>query len=280
MSVYIEYVVIDNLVIDFIVLYLVALCMQYKIAWYKLFFSACLGTFMAVVFPMLTIPMLLSLFCKFMLSVFMVLIIKRPKSLKAFGVSLGLFYVFTWLLGGMIYALIWALGGDFISSSALTYSAPIPVGVLLAIAVVYGVILAKIARKMYKVKHMQPFIKKVELYALGVRMQFVAYVDSGNRLFDASSHLPVVVVQDTVLEKCLGTMVVDALFEGKLKNAPDLHFLPIHSVGGESTQIPIFYVEKCLIDGVPVMMDFYVGVTRTKFEDAVKYEALLHPSLV
>lgn len=280
MSVYIEYVVIDNLVIDFIVLYLVALCMQYKIAWYKLFFSACLGTFMAVVFPMLTIPNVLALFCKFMLSVFMVLIIKRPKSLKAFGVSLGLFYVFTWLLGGIIYALIWALGGDFISSSALTYSAPIPVGVLLAIAVVYGVILAKIARKMYKVKHMQPFIKKVELYALGVRMQFVAYVDSGNRLFDASSHLPVVVVQDTVLEKCLGKMVVDALFEGKLKNAPDLHFLPIHSVGGESTQIPIFYVEKCLIDGVPVMMDFYVGVTRTKFEDAVKYEALLHPSLV
>lgn len=280
MSVYIEYVVLDNLVIDYIVLYLVCLCMQYKVAWYKVFFSAALGTFMAVVFPMLTMPTLLGLFCKFMLSVFMVLLIKRPRSFKSFCISLGLFYVFTWLLGGIIYALIWALGGNFISTTALTYSAPIPVGVLLAIGVVYGVILAKIARKLYKVKHMRPFIKHVELYALGTRLQFVAYVDSGNRLFDARSHLPVIVVQDTVLAKSLGEAQMEALFTGKLKEAPDLHFLPVHSVSGESVQMPIFYVEKCFIDGAPVIMDFYVGVTRTKFEDAVKYEALLHPSLV
>ena len=77
----------------------------------------------------------------------------------------------------------------------------VPVGVMLLIVSLYVSIIIAVARYISEKRSISPFIREVELSIGNQVLKFNAFVDSGNKLVDRKSGLPVIILSVKLLEK-------------------------------------------------------------------------------
>ena len=285
MEIYIEYVIIDNLVINMLILLCVKSSLKLKTRWWRILLSSMLGTIVAVLLPLLHVSNYLLLPTKIILGVFMILIISKFYSFKEFIFTFLLFLAYTFVMGGACLATLLVFGTDLDMLLAGGYDIALPLGVILLIVMFYAYLIIGIAKYLTRRRTIGPFMRKVVLCVAEHRMEFDAFIDTGNKLTDKNSGMPVIILcfdalskhfSKDEMEKLMLSGGKDSLFRG-------VHQIPYNTISGEAKNMVVFEAEKIVIiheQREYTTNRFLVGVTYKKFHDAMNYQMLLNPSIL
>lgn len=285
MEIYIEYVLIDNFVINYLILLLVKKTMKLRTNFLRMGLSSGLGTIVAVLLPLFSVPSWLFFIIKLMLGVGMVLILTRFYKLKEFIFSFLLFLGYTLFLVGASLATLLAFGTSLELLSQGGYDIAVPLGIILAIVAIYVYIIVGTAKYLSRKREMEPFIKNVRLYLNNKELTLKGFVDSGNKLYDKKTGLPVIIISMKSLEKhfekeVLENLVLESGRGGDFKN---VHLVAYNTISGEAKKMVVFSADKMVINSGRqeyTTNRFMVGVSYKVFSDAVSYDLLLSPNII
>ena len=284
MKVYIEYILIDNLVIDYLILSLTSWAFKLRQTKLRLFVASVIGAGATIGLSLLTLTPFSTLLLKLVLGIILVLIGIKIKSLKEFfGAYFG-FLAFTFLLGGLSWAILMMFNLITTSAGMVGYDSAVPLGVILLGCVVFVKIISKLCLLIYKKRDCAPFIGEIEVFLDGKSTKITGFIDSGNRLFDHVTGLPIIVISTSSLKPIITQNLFDEFNKGSLmiKNRYKSHFVPFQTLSGQAKPMMVFCPDKVLFrfNGKTVESKVMVGLTHKGFSDAVAYDALLHPSML
>lgn len=287
MELYIEYVIIDNLVINTLILLCTKATMKLRAKFYRIFLSALLGTVFAVCYPLLGLSNAVLLPMKIALGVIMVLIIAPYNSVKDFIFSFMFFLLYTLVLGGACVATLLLFGTSIEKLASGGYDIAVPVGVILLIVSFYVAVIIAMARFLSERRDMAPFIREVALRIGKKVLRFNAFIDSGNKLTDKKSGLPVIILSVNLLSKYFSKQELEdlLLFSGKNTSSifKGVHTISYSTISGEDKKMIVFEADSiCIKDKEQeyITNKFMVGVTYKTFSGAIGYDMLLNPAML
>lgn len=285
MEVYIEYVLIDNFVINYLILLLTKKTMKLRTTFLRMLISSMLGTIVAILLPLFSLPSWAMIFIKIILGLLMVFILSRYYKLKEFLFAFLLFLGYTLFLVGASLATLLAFGTSLDLLAQGGYDIAVPLGIILLIVAIYVYILVESAKYFTRKKDMQPYIKDVKLFLANKEIDLKGFVDSGNKLYDRKTGLPVVIVSMKSLEKHFSKEVLENLVleNGDLGKFKNVHLISYNTISGEPKKMVVFSADKMVIkSGVNeyITNRFMLGVSYKVFNDAVPYDLLLSSNLV
>ncbi len=176
MTVYIEYVIIDNLVIDYMLLKATFALTGITVGRGRLFLCSLIGTAVALLYPMLEIFSILITMLKISCGLLMVLIGGRYSSFRDYFINALLFFVLTFLSGGAIIGIYSLFGIDYSSQmSVATIFLPTYILIRSFISVI---------RYIFRRKNISGFTYKVQLAVNEKNVTVNGFLDTGNALYD------------------------------------------------------------------------------------------------
>ena len=285
MEIYIEYVLIDNFVINTLILLCVKNTLKLRTNWLRILLSSGLGTIVAITLPLLCLSNWFVFPIKIVLGVCMVLILSRYYKFKEFLISFLLFIGYTILLVGACIVTLLAFGTNLELLSQGAYDIALPLGVILLIVTIYVYFIITLGKYLARKKELEPFIKQVQIYLGDKVMHFKGFLDSGNKLNDNKTGLPVVIISFNALEKYFSKDVLENLIleHGKSSDFKNVHLVPYNTISGEAKKMVVFQADKMVINSGKneyITNRFMIGVSYKVFNDAVSYDLLLNVSLV
>lgn len=286
MDVYIEYVILDNIVINSLILLCVKKTLRLPGSWWRLVLSACLGTIVAVVLPLMNAPAMALIPIKILLGIIMVLLLAPYKSVKSMVFAFLLFIAYTLLLGGGCMATLLLFGSSLDELASGGYDIALPLGLIFLIVAFYVFVIIAIGKYLGRRHAVAPFIRKVKLFVAGRELRFDAFVDSGNSLMDKASGMPVIILSLKGLERYFSKTDIEELMLGNTGNRgvfKGVHTTSFSTLSGDSQNMVLFSAEKLVINdksGEYTTNSFMVGVTYKQFKDAFEYDMLLNPYII
>lgn len=259
MTVYIEYVLINNFIIDYLLLRLTFILTGKKVKTFRLILLSILGACFSLVFPLINLGKLYLSVIKLLFGTLLVLISAKFNTKKEFFINLGVFFFVTVLLGGAVFAVYFAVG---VTNFAEIYVALcfIPVWLL-------SVILKKAVLFLYRRKNVESVIYPFEFTLCGEKFIGRGFLDTGNALY--YNDKPVVVCEMSFVKK---------IFKGQ-EVYKRLQKIKIHSASGSSEkfcinleELKIFIKDKQYIYSNAVLMIARINITGA--------DLLLHPALL
>ena len=177
------------------------------------------------------------------------------------------------------------LFGTDINQLTSGYSVEFPVGVVLLTVALYVAIIISLAKYLTRRKDISQFVKQIKLTISGKTLEINGFVDTGNSLIDQKSGLPVIILSLSCLEKFFTEQQIQDLMLGDCGSGPfrGVHKLSYGTICGQDRKMVVFDADGLVInaDGYEYKTNnFVVGVTYRKFNDAIKYDLLLHPAIL
>ena len=193
MSIYIESVILDNFFVTMLIAHLSYRALSLTRSYIRIIAASLLGTAVAVLYPLLKIHAAFLFVIKVGLFVLLTLILFYKKSRMISSATVFLAITFTF--GGLLFALGLAFYGNIEKALRLPVT-NIPVGLILAGGWAAYMISNKAVRKLKRVRDTRRHVSRVEIDILGKTVSGSAFLDTGNRLYDDKSDLPVIVLGD------------------------------------------------------------------------------------
>ena len=269
---YIEYVIIDNLIIDYLLLKTTMVSSRVKTSKLRLFLSSVIGTIVAVIMPFFKMSNGFLILLKLNLALIMVIISGEFLSLKKILISYGFFLAFTFLFGGILIGVFYLADVDYVLYFSINYDSFMPVGISVLIVYVGAKFTIYLVKNLLKSRDIEPFIRPCAIIVNGKKYKLNGYIDSGNRLFDKSSGLPIVVISKRMFDKI--NSQESKLF---LKSS-----MVIDTVNGISV-MQIYVLDKLLIyngERENIINNVMIGKSEFNFESDGNYDLLLNPSIL
>jgi len=285
MEIYIEYVIIDNLVINSLILLCVIKTLKLKSSWWRILFSSLLGTTVAVLLPMFKLHSLLLIFIKIALGIVMTLIISKFYRIKDYIFAFLLFIAYTFLLVGACLTTLLVCGTSLDLLKNGGYDIAIPLGIILLIICVYVYFIIMLGKYLSRKKELIPYLRKIKIYIKNKELDFYAFIDSGNKLYDFKSGLPIIILSIKGMECFYSKEEIENLVlnNGKNTDFKNVHYTNYNTISGEAKKMVVFEADKMVIKNEKdeyITNRFMIGLTYKTFNDAVKYDVLLHPAVM
>ncbi len=285
MTIWIEQILIDNFVINLFIFFTLNQLLQAKIKNLRMVMSSLLGSVVALILPLFRLYFWFNTLIKILLSIVMVLLLKKYQKFKEFMLYYITFLFITFLYGGLCLFLLISFDKNFSPSNYYSYSLPLW-GITILIMFAF-IVLKNIFKTFYKRKTLNNFIYKIIIYNNGKSDEMMAFLDSGNNLVDDITKKPITVVDFKALNKTLNGINLTDLILSKEKNFnkvfKDAHIFKTQSVGSNTNSIMCVTVEKMEIysEGkVHIINDAIIGLTLKSFVSDINYSALLSPNLI
>jgi len=260
MTVFIEYVLIDNFVIDYMILKATFLITGFPCSKGRLFLCAFLGSLFALFYPMLKIGTILLTVIKILFGMLLVLLAVKKISLKRYYVTALIFILLTFLTGGAIIGLSSifgvSLGSEFLIST------------IIFIVALTMKLLTKIIKYVYRQKNVKAFTYRVGIEIGANKIDCVGFLDTGNGLYDGES--PVIVCD----KKFIKNFNLDVK---ALKNIKELDF---QTVDGKSRMISLKTDKVLIYNGDKLNIFNNVTLCVAKGGVGTGYDVILHPELL
>lgn len=266
MSVYVEYVFLDNFIIDWALVVLARKALKLAVNGWRIALASLVGAVCAVLFPLIKVSLLTGLILKMPIGLAVVFASGKFRSLKEFLKCFCLFLSFTFLSGGAVTAIFWGLGLSF---DPITYAhgekTPTFI-ILLTIALTY-LIVSKLIKALYKKREMERFAVKCVVAIGGKEFEFDGYYDSGNQLVYRETAPVALCSKNATYKLCLA---------GAL-NGAEKDTLIVNTLSGKS-RIPVYKTQKFLIyigDEPNILYNVMLGVTGSDLFCGKEYDLLL-----
>lgn len=280
MSAYIEYVILDNFVVTYAIASLTYRIMLKRVCLLRAAIASFIGTAVAVFYPFIKGDALV-LIIKIVLWGILSLILFLKKE-KFFMCALT-FLSLTFLFGGVMFGIGFIVSGD--ASEALRLNMlDFPVSAIILGVFLCWWIVKKISVKFHRIRDLGGVIYDFSLSILGNTMKFRGLMDTGNRLYDKVSGLPVIVLSAKSLMGNISDEQFRIMFSGRGDTLqPQAHYMEISTVAGGKNKILLLKPDAFVLysaRGGNILYDVMVGVSFSPIKDAIGYDAILHPALI
>lgn len=227
MTVYVEVVILNNLLIDLLLGITTSVARRRKIHKWRQVFAAVAGAGAAAAYVVL--PPVAQIVIRAVLAPVMALIFDKYTGFKDYLVSLAIFALLTFALGGTVTGI-----GNLLDVDPTRY---LTLGL-----VALGLVIMELTVKAMVIKRAKTArtIKSVSLGYKGKTFNMQALYDSGNSLTDVVTALPIVLLSANAEKELSG---LDAVNIGDYEG-----YVTVESVGGEGV-LPIIELDGIIVDG-------------------------------
>ncbi len=259
MTVYIEYVIIDNVIIDYLLLKATFVFTGFSSRRCRLFLCAFLGSIIALVFPLVEINDIILSSLKIMSGLLILLLANSYKSFNAFFRCAIVFFLLTFVSGGAVTGL-YNLLGISLGTESVVASVILPVYLVLKL-------LSKTIIYLCKRVNVVKFCYDVELTHNGKSIKAKGFLDTGNNLYDKEN--AVILCSSDFAKEFLGDSIVKTKFN-KIR---------LNTVAGEKTNL-CFKLDKFVLYINQKEHIFNYITTCIADFDSTEYQIILHPALL
>ena len=260
MTVYIEYVLIDNFVIDFLLLKSALMTTATPTNKKRLVFSALLGAGLALFYPLIEHVKLISVTVKILCAILMVLVSAKHRNIRSFYLTSLLFLVYTFISGGAITGLFNLFNIEYSNEISIAFMiAP----VYLVLKVAFSII-----KHLVKSREVLSNCVKIEIEHGKRKIGGVGFFDTGNCAFDGDR--PIIVCGKAFALKLLGSGM------GKVS----IKKVEIITVNGKSQNSAIELDKLWIYNGDEPNIFNNVTLCVSKYFIGDGYDVILHPSLM
>lgn len=290
MTIYIDIVIIENLIMNYIILCATGIVSKNKIRYLRLIMASLLGAIYSVVAYMKILEIYSNIVLKILLSVIIVYIAYNPQTVKKLWKTLVMFYLVSFVFGGVAFSLIYIIKPqDIIMKNGLflgTYPLKtIILGAIVAFAII--IIAVKIIRKKFTTKDM---ICDIEIMLNNKKINTKALIDTGNMLKEPITNTPVVVVEKILLYECIPKEIlnnINQIIGGDLEKIPQriqsqyiskLKLIPFSSLGKQNGMLLGIKVQqiKIIKESEEITKEnIIVGIYQQSLTKNGEYQALM-----
>ena len=211
MTIYIDVVFLENLVMNSIILIASGIILKKKLKWIRILLASSLGAIYTIIGYISVLEIYSNLVLKVILSILIIYIAFNPQTVKQLWKDILIFYLTSFVFGGVAFALIYVVKPQEILMKNGLFLGTYPLKtVLLAAIVAFIVIIAAFAIVKTKFSKKDMFCDvEVELNNKKIRTR--AMIDTGNLLKEPITNTPVIVLEHTLLYECVPKEILDNL---------------------------------------------------------------------
>ncbi len=260
MTVYIEYVLIDNFVIDYLLLKATLLTLGRRISKARLFTGAVIGAVVALTFPLLYKVKILQTAVKILSGFLMVAIVTEQKEFRVYYINALLFFAYTFTTGGAITGIFHVFNIDQ-TQEVCTALMILPVYIILKFVLSFF-------KYLYAKKEVASLSFDITLIKGERKIEGVGFFDSGNLAFDEDR--PIIVCTREFFRRFIGSGA------GKF----NLKKISLETVGGKTQNYATQLDELWIYNGDEpnIFNNVMLCVSKVRIGDG--YDVILHPSLL
>lgn len=294
-TIYIDIVLLENLLMNYIILYATSIIAKSKVKILRIFISSLIGAIYAILIYITNIPILSNLWLKILLSITMVVISFNTKDIKTLLKQILLFYLTSFVFGGVSLSLI-----HFINPKNILSFKDINVEEntlkIIILGGIIGFFIVTIAFKMVKTKiSKKDMFCNIKIRLNNKEIETIAMIDTGNLLKEPITDIPVIVVEHTLLYDCMPKEILNNLEKilcGNLDDIPEnirneyiskLKVIPYASLGKQNGMLigikPEFVKIKKDEEEI-VKNKVIIGIYNKSLTKRGEYRALLGIDLV
>lgn len=203
MIIYLDVVILENLIMNSIIMYATAIILKIDIKHFRILISSTIGAIYSVLTYISNFQIYSNLILKIILSIIMVYIAYKPKNIKILSKQILIFYLTSFLFGGVAFALIYVIKPQEILMKNGLFLGTYPLKSVFLAAIIASIICIlgfKIVKNKISKKDM---FCKVIITINKRQIETTAMVDTGNLLKDPITGAPVIVVEATLLENII-----------------------------------------------------------------------------
>ena len=190
----------------------------------------------------------------------MVYIAYKPQNIKKLGKNVLIFYLTSFVFGGVAFALIYVIKPQDILMKNGLFLGTYPLKTVFISAIIAAIILI-MGFKIVKTKISKKDIYcKVKIILNNKEVETMAMVDTGNMLKEPITGMPVIVVESSLLEKILPYQILqntEKIIGGDLENVPEeiknkyistFRLIPYSSLGKQNGMLLGIKADKVVIE--------------------------------
>lgn len=293
MTVYIDIILLENLCMNYIILFATAYIMKIKISHIRIIASSSIGAVYSIMLYMQILPIYSSIFMKIILSVAMVYISYAPKTVKIAIKQLIIFYLISFAFGGCAFTLLYFVKPQDIFIKNGVYIGTYPLKIALLGGIV-GFVITYIAFKIIKNKATkEEMIYKLKIKINDKTVEVNALLDTGNKLKDPITLVPVIVIEKQKLYNFLPEEILEnidkiiggdsnKLIEENIKYMSKFRVIPYNSIGKQNGLMLGFKADevKIIIDEEErTIKNTIIGIFNQSFNSQT-YSALISLEII
>lgn len=294
MYIYVDVLFCVNVIMNAIILLITAWLARISFAWVRIVLAACWGALYVIGGALPELAFLYSPIIKLFISFSIIFIAFGLKTWKAFLLQIAMFYVTSFILGGAVLGwLFFWYSGDLFTQTEKEKS----VSVLLLIGGIFSCLTLLFIVTKFVLNRMlrQRTLYQTEAKYSDKSVAFTAMLDTGNALYTILGRRPVVLVNQTTLEKLMDDCVARHLkdcpseqwFEsleacGDTAWLSRVQIIPYRAVGTNSLLLG-FRPDKLIIkteSGIVETDNVVLGLYQGELANNDMYQALLHPAIL
>lgn len=213
MTIYIDVVFFENIIMNYIIIIATMIASKSKIIHWRIIIGSVIGAIYTVIAYVSNLTIYSNILAKIILSIIIVYISFNPQSIKQLWKKLVLFYLVSFIFGGVAFALIYVVKPQDIFIKNGLFLGMYPLKIVFISAIV-ALLLVFISFKMIKSK-----LTKKDMYCHikieinNKQIETTAMIDTGNLLKEPITNIPVVVVEYTLLYDILPKQILNNLEE-------------------------------------------------------------------
>ena len=246
MTIYIDVVFLENLVMNSIILIASGIILKKKLKWIRILLASSLGAIYTIIGYISVLQIYSNWVLKVILSILIIYIAFNPQTVKQLWKDVLIFYLTSFVFGGVAFALIYVVKPQDILMKNGLFLGTYPLKtVLLAAIVAFIIIIAAFAIVKTKFSKKDMFCD-VEVELNNKKIKTRAMIDTGNLLKEPITNTPVIVLEHTLLYECVPKEILDnleSILGGELVKIPEeirneyisrLKLIPFASLGKQN----------------------------------------------
>ena len=292
MTIYLDVVIIENLIMNSIIIYATAIITKSKIKHIRILISSLIGAIYSVLSYISNLAIFSNLFTKILLSIIMVYIAFNPKDIKALGKITLLFYLTSFVFGGVVFAMIYIIKPQNILMKDGLFLGTYPLKTIFIGAIVASIILItgfKVVKSKFSKKDM---FCNINIKIKGKEKKIKVMVDTGNLLKDPISGMPVIVIEHTELYDILPKELLNNLEKilgGDLKGIPEdikneylskLRVIPYSSLGKQNGMLLGIKADEVKVEDETIKNNVIIGIYNKALTKRGEYNGLIGIELI
>ena len=267
MTIYIEYLLIDNFVIDYVIIMVMEFILKKKFNKFRVIIVSLIGAISAIFLPIINSKILLFLY-KVLFSLLMVVMLKKYDKFKQYCVHIILFYFSTFLMGGIMIGLMNLLGIEYRMTNVAMYQLDVPIGIvviLLLLTLALVKIICKVVVSKFK---LSKSLYDVTIFCNNERMKIMGYLDTGNHLtYDGGG---VIVISISTFLKLKSGLIMCGI-----EGLSNIKYIDVGGIGN-SEKFMSFVVDKIIVADKE-FGDVRIAVATKNFDN---FDCILHSQYV
>ncbi len=295
MDIYVDVLFVINLLMNSVVLLLTGFTADIKYKVWRILLAGAVGSGYVLVSILPGVVIVHHFLFKISMSLVLLLLAFGVKPRRTMLLLMAFFYVISFILGGAVMGwLYFSQSNHYLGSYSIILIQPSWIQLLCGSLVGICLILIVVRRMIGRMARHQ-HLYRVKLEYEGRRIERTAFLDTGNGLYTAVSHKPIILVTQQAIADVLSPQVRSFLenntpdmWIANLNQCMDLPWLsrvqiiPYHSIGHKSVLL-VFRIDHFILtgkDGDIQIGDVMVGIYGGTLSEDGTYEVLLHPQII